>query len=293
MEGLRDAGARIEHALRRALDAAEEPGIAPRLAEAMRYAVFPGGARARPLLCLAVAEACGDDAPEVADTAAAAIELLHCASLVHDDLPCFDDAALRRGRLALHREFGVPLAVLAGDALIVLAFQCLARGAPAHPGRLVRLVRIIGDAVGAPVGMVAGQAVGSDLSADPGAHHAARTGALFAAAAAAGAVAAGACDSAWRPVGQHLGAAHQIADQIRGVIPVGEEAGGRHGHKAMHERPGTLRAGGLEAQIGRLDALASRAVAAIPPCPGRGLMEALIRAELSRLVQAGRMSCAA
>ena len=120
-------------------------GCPPRLADALRYAVFPGGARIRPRLCLAVAPACGDDDPAASDAAAAAIELLHCASLVHDDLPCFDDADLRRGRPSVHRAFGEPLAVLAGDALIVLAFETLARGARRCARRgSVALVRIIG-----------------------------------------------------------------------------------------------------------------------------------------------------
>ena len=124
----------------------------------MRYAVFPGGARIRPRLCLAVAAACGDDDPALADAAAAAIELLHCASLVHDDLPCFDDAATRRGKPSVHRAFGEPLAVLAGDALIVLAFETLARAPRAAPQRLAPLLLIVGRAVGVPGGIVAGQA---------------------------------------------------------------------------------------------------------------------------------------
>ena len=103
----------------------------PLLAAAMRHAVFPGGARIRPQLCLAVARACGDAHPALADAAAAAIELLHCASLVHDDLPCFDDAATRRGQPSVHAAYGERLAVLAGDALIVLAFQTLAAAARA------------------------------------------------------------------------------------------------------------------------------------------------------------------
>jgi geranylgeranyl diphosphate synthase type II len=96
-------GARIEAALRRAL--AAEPGqpTPPLLHEALRAAVLGGGGRLRPLLCVAVAEACGDDRPALTDAAAAAVELLHCASLVHDDLPCFDDASHRRGRPSVHR----------------------------------------------------------------------------------------------------------------------------------------------------------------------------------------------
>ncbi|MFM8614843.1 MAG: polyprenyl synthetase family protein, partial [Alphaproteobacteria bacterium] len=93
-----DALARIESSLADAVLSAEASGAPPRLAAAMRHAVFPKGARIRPRLTLAVAAACGDDQPRLASAAAAAIELLHCASLVHDDLPCFDDADMRRGR---------------------------------------------------------------------------------------------------------------------------------------------------------------------------------------------------
>ena len=132
-----DAMKRIERALTTALARTEHPGGPPLLAAALRHAVFPRGARVRPRLCLAVARACGEDDPAITDAAAAAIELLHCASLVHDDLPCFDDAATRRGRPSVHYAFGQPLAVLAGDALIVLAFQTLARGAVRSPARLV------------------------------------------------------------------------------------------------------------------------------------------------------------
>ena len=126
-----DAVSRIERTLTAALDMAGGPGGPPLLAAAMRHAVFPRGARIRPRLCLAVAAACGDDDPAAANGAAAAIELLHCASLVHDDLPCFDNADTRRGRPSVHRAYGEPLAVLAGDALIVLAFQTIAIGAVA------------------------------------------------------------------------------------------------------------------------------------------------------------------
>ena len=86
---------RIEQALSAALSGTEVPSGPPRLAAAMRHAVFPGGARVRPRLCVAVALACGDDDPALTDAAAVALELLHCASLVHDDLPCFDDAPIR------------------------------------------------------------------------------------------------------------------------------------------------------------------------------------------------------
>ncbi len=129
---------RIELALDSAVDRAARAGAPPLLASALHYAVFPGGHRIRPHLCLAVARACGDAFPSSTDAAAAAIELLHCASLVHDDLPCFDDADTRRGKPSVHAEFGAPIAVLTGDALIVLAFETLAReAAPAQLGRLL------------------------------------------------------------------------------------------------------------------------------------------------------------
>src|ERR1700729_1972683 len=145
--------ARIERTLDEAITRAQAPGAPPLLASALHYAVFPGGHRIRPQLCLAVAQACGDGL--AATAAAAAIELLHCASLVHDDLPCFDDADTRRGKPSVHAQFGTPIAVLAGDALIVLAFQTLARAA--SPERLPLLISIVAAAVGAPTGIVAGQ----------------------------------------------------------------------------------------------------------------------------------------
>lgn len=100
-----DPTTRIEQALHAAVATGETPGCPPRLAAAMRHAVFPGGARIRPQLCVAVARACGDSDPALADAARAAIALLHCTSLVHDDLPCFDNAATRRGQASVHSEW--------------------------------------------------------------------------------------------------------------------------------------------------------------------------------------------
>ena len=152
------AKVRIEQALSSALARGEQRGAPPRLAAAIHHAVWPGGARIRPHLCLAVATACGDDDPALADASAAAIELLHCASLVHDDLPCFDDAAMRRGKASVHVAYGERCAVLAGDALIVMAFETLAEGAAKHAPRLARLLAVLAQRVGMPGGIVAGQA---------------------------------------------------------------------------------------------------------------------------------------
>ena len=185
-----ETGARIEETLERVIARATGAGAPPLLASALHYAVFPGGHRIRPQLCLAVAQACGDGDPPAAAAAAAAIELLHCASLVHDDLPCFDDADTRRGKPSVHAQFGTPIAVLAGDALIVLAFETLARAA--SPERLPLLISIVATAVGAPSGIVAGQAWECEAAVPLVDYQRAKTGALFVGSTMAGAAAAGA-----------------------------------------------------------------------------------------------------
>ena len=114
---------RVEQALESHFERALGQGTPSGLEQAMRLAVFSGGARIRPQLCLAVAQACGDDAPELTDAAAVAVELMHCASLVHDDMPAFDNADTRRGKPTVHKVHGEPLALLCGDALIVMASE--------------------------------------------------------------------------------------------------------------------------------------------------------------------------
>ena len=168
--------------------------------------------------CLSVALACGDDTPQMTDCAATAIELLHCASLIHDDLPCFDDADLRRGKLSVHKAFGQPLAVLAGDALIVSAFETLGRCVPLAPDRAAGLIAIVARAVGGPSGIVAGQAWECEESVSLAEYHSAKTGSLFAAATLAGALAAGHEAEPWRRLGERLGEAYQVADDICDLV---------------------------------------------------------------------------
>jgi geranylgeranyl diphosphate synthase type II len=275
---------RIERSLATSIARAERPGCPPRLAAAMRHAVFPRGARIRPRLCLAVAAACGDDHEEITDAAAAAIELLHCASLVHDDLPCFDDADTRRGKPSVHRAFGEPLAVLAGDALIVLAFQALATGAARAPHRLGTLVQTVGGAVGVPFGIVAGQAWECEPSADLALYQREKTGALFAAATVSGAAAAGAEAEPWRLLGERLGEAYQVADDIRDVASSEDALGKPVGRDAALDRPSAVRRFGLAGAIDRLEDLAAGAVAAVPPCPGAPSLRAHILSETRRLL---------
>lgn len=274
-----DARQRIERTLDNAVAYAEAPGAPPRLAEAIRYAVFPGGHRIRPRLCLAVAAACGDDDPAASDAAAAAIELLHCASLVHDDLPCFDDAETRRRKPAVHVAYGEPLAVLTGDALIVLAFETLARGAAKTPHRLAALVGLVARAVGSPAGIVAGQAWEAEAEVALSNYQQAKTGALFAAATVAGAAAAGATPLPWRLLGECLGEAYQVADDLRDVACRQEEIGKPAGRDATLGRPNAALLLGMGGALDRLKRLAAEAIEVIPACSGADALRAEIAAQ--------------
>ena len=254
------------------------------LLNAMRSAVFPGGARIRPRLALAVAQACAEDKPVLSAGVAASIELLHCASLVHDDLPCFDDAATRRGRPSVHRAYGVRVAVLAGDALIVLAMQSLARAAEKSPARLIPLLMIITRAIGSPNGIIAGQAWECEANVSLAKYQQAKTGALFAAATAAGACAAGHHGAAWHLLGEKIGEAYQIADDIRDVVSNESELGKPTGRDQALDRPNAVHRLGIGAAVERLEGLVGSAIEAMPPCPGAAGLRAHIFAEASRLL---------
>lgn len=263
-----DALSRIKQGLASAVAECDGPETPPLLIAAIRHAVFAGGARIRPRLCLAVAAACREDHPEISDAAATAIELLHCASLVHDDLPCFDDAAVRRGKASVHRAYGEPLAVLAGDALIVQAFQTLTRGASSHPERLTPLLLILAGAVGAPSGIVAGQAWECEPQVSLSDYQRAKTGALFAGATMAGAAAVGTAPNPWRILGEKIGEAYQVADDIRDVAADPEEMGKPGGRDVALDRPSAARELGLPVAVSRFKRLINEAVDAIPDCPG-------------------------
>jgi len=277
---------RIEDTLQTALAGAEAGGAPPRLAAALRHAVFPGGARVRPQLALAVAAACGDDAPALADAAAAAIELMHCASLVHDDLPCFDDAPLRRGRPSVHAAHGERLAVLAGDALIVLAFEVLARAAGngRAAARLPALLAVLAARVGAPLGIVAGQAWEcEDWVALPD-YQRAKTGSLFAAATEMGALAAGAPARDWRAFGEWLGEAYQVADDIRDVAADPAWLGKPVGRDQHLGRPNVVAEMGMAGALEHFEQLVQRSADAVPAGRGAAPLKALLRAEAARLL---------
>jgi geranylgeranyl diphosphate synthase type II len=273
-----------ECVLRSAIDMAADERCPPKLAAALDHAVFPGGARVRPKLCLAVALANEGNAPALAAAAAAAVELLHCASLVHDDLPCFDNAAERRGRPSVHAVFGEQLAVLAGDALIVAAFQVLARPGLEATSRLPQLLRVIGEGVGAPMGIAAGQAWESEPVVDVARYHRAKTGALFIAATAAGAAAAGVPTAPWERLGEAIGAAYQVADDIQDATASSEEIGKPTGVDANLQRPSIVAELGLDGATRRLKSLVQASIEAVPDCRGRDDLQQIVRQQSKRFI---------
>jgi len=275
---------RAEAALEAHFKKAAGGGTPRRLEDAMRHAVFNGGARIRPQLCLAVATACGDDTPALTDAAAVALELMHCASLVHDDMPAFDNADVRRGKPTVHKAFSEPLALLTGDGLIVMAYQVLLQAGAAQPERLVELMRNLTDGVGIPNGIVAGQAWECETTADLAKYQRSKTGALFVSATCAGAIASGQSPKPWTDLGAFLGEAYQVADDIRDVLGDVASLGKPVGQDSAHDRPSSAQAMGLDGAIRHFDALIARAGQSIPDCACRDMLKQLVLSESERLV---------
>ena len=274
---------RIEAAIAGAIRQGQAGFPPPKLASALDYAVNPGGARIRPTICLSVAMACGDRQPAMADAAASAIELIHCASLVHDDMPCFDNADTRRGKPSVHRAYGEPLALLAGDSLIIMALEVLARAAEADPRSGLQLMRILGETSGMPGGICAGQGWESETEINLSAYHRAKTGALFVAATRMGAAAAGQDPEAWTELGARIGEAFQVADDLRDAL-YDEVTLGKPAHQdEIHGRPNAVSELGVRGAIRRLEDILSGAIASIPSCPGEAGLAALVRKTAERL----------
>ncbi|MFM7002631.1 MAG: polyprenyl synthetase family protein [Limnohabitans sp.] len=275
---------RAEAALKLHFDAAAGNGAPQRLQAAMQHAVFSGGARIRPQLCMAVATACGDDAPELTNAAAVALEFMHCASLVHDDMPTFDNADFRRGQPTVHKAFSEPLALLTGDGLIVMAYQALLQAGRPYPDRLIELMDNLSKGVGLPNGIVAGQAWECETTADLGQYQRAKTGALFVSATCAGAIASGQAHAPWAPLGAYLGEAYQVADDIRDVLGDVASLGKPAGQDVLNARPSSAQALGLEGAIHHFDGLIAKAGESIPDCNCRDMLKQLVLRESERLV---------
>jgi len=210
---------------------------------AMRYSLFAGGKRIRPILCMEAAQAASDSA-DGAVRAACSLELVHTYSLIHDDLPALDNDDYRRGKLTNHKVFGEAMAILAGDALLTLAFQVLAE-LPVPPERKSRLVAELATAAGTVGGMIGGQV--ADLEGEgkpPNAAlletiHRAKTGALLRASLRIGAIYAGATDQEYTALscyGEHVGLAFQIVDDILDVEESSEALGKTAGKDAQQHK---------------------------------------------------------
>ena len=269
-------------------DGATRPAV---LHQAMRYPVLAGGKRLRPILCLAAAEAVGGDAAS-AMPAALALELLHTYTLVHDDLPCMDNDTLRRGRPTTHVVFGEANALLAGDALLTLAFEWAADVAvppPYPPGQLVREL-----ALGAgSQGVVGGQI--EDLAAEgaiPDAKrldyiHSHKTGALIRAAVRMGAIAGGAAPETLEALtryGEAAGLAFQVADDLLNATSTVEQLGKPVGSDAERHKLTYVSVHGLECARRRARELAVEAVLAVKPLGTRAEpLSALARYAVERV----------
>jgi len=232
---------RVEEALRRLVPPESAPPES--IHKAMRYSLFAGGKRIRPILCIAAAQAVSDS-PAGIESAACALELIHTYSLIHDDLPALDNDDLRRGRPTCHKVFGEAIAILAGDALLTLAFQVLAQ-LDCEPGRKTRLIEELALAAGTVDGMIGGQV--HDLEGE-GQHptaallkaiHRAKTGALLKASLRMGAIYAGARDDQLQALscyGEHIGLAFQIVDDVLDVEQPSEALGKTAGKDAKQQK---------------------------------------------------------
>lgn len=208
--------------------------VAPELIhKAMRYSLFAGGKRIRPILAIAAARAVSDS-PAGIEHAAAALELIHTYSLIHDDLPALDNDDLRRGRPTNHKVFGEAMAILAGDALLTLAFEVLSRLDGTSAESKIRMVEELSRASGTVGGMIGGQV--HDIEGErrpPTRHllesiHRAKTGALLRASVRIGAIYAGASEGelqALSEYGEHVGLAFQIVDDLLDVEQSSESLG--------------------------------------------------------------------
>ena len=234
--------ARVDRALERLTPS--ENDYPPSIHQAMRYSLFAGGKRVRPLLCLDSAGAVSDDAPGV-EAPAAALEMIHTYSLIHDDLPALDNDDYRRGKLTCHKVYGEALAILAGDALLTRAFQVVAEAEEMDAARRAAILGEMARAAGTVNGMIGGQVADLEAEAKPvvAEHlhyiHRAKTGALIRGAARIGAIAAGASREQLEALscyGEQIGLAFQIVDDVLDVVASSEGLGKTAGKDAQQQK---------------------------------------------------------
>ena len=277
-EFLLSTTARVDAALDRLLPREDEE---PRtIHRAMRYSVLAGGKRLRPALVLLGARVGGGDDGALLD-AAAAVEMIHTYSLIHDDLPAMDDDDLRRGRPSCHRQFGEASAILAGDALHTLAFEIL--GSFPDPARAAVLVGEVARACGTR-GMVGGQAADLEAEGKPPevavveSIHRRKTGALIVASLRIGALGAGAAPAALARLtdfGERLGTAFQIVDDLLDEEGARADIGKTPGKDRQRGKMTYPSAAGMEASRARAAALAAEAADRASGLPGEDLLREL------------------
>lgn len=278
----------------RALDAALPPEdrTPATIHKAMRYSLFAGGAkRLRPILCLAAAEACGADGSEALPLACA-VECVHTYSLIHDDLPCMDDDDLRRGQPTCHKVFGEGIAVLAGDALLTLAFDLTAQANGWGTNDTRALVRELADTAGS-LKLIAGQVLDLEAEGRPVTEaelrliHEGKTAALLTTSVRFGAMSAGASKDrleALTTFGRSLGLAFQVIDDILDVTQTSEKLGKSAGKDLTAQKatyPSILGLDRAREEAHRLTALAHGSLAGFGTDADalRGLADYLLKRE--------------
>ena len=278
-EFLKASKTRVEAVLDKVLPAvAHTPGV---LHEAMRYSMMAGGKRLRPALCFAAFEDCGGTG-DAADWGAAALEMVHTFSLIHDDLPCMDDDDFRRGMPTCHKKFGEAMAVLAGDALSILAFQVLAKAGSAEA------VTVLAEALGSD-GMLGGQVVDIESEGKPcdlatvDYIHVHKTSALIEASLELGAVLAGANAERrklYRDYGRAIGLAFQIVDDILDIESSTEALGKDVGSDVENQKATYPAVVGLDESKKQARILVDRAV----ELAGRMGPRSAVLADLARFI---------
>lgn len=242
------------------------------LHEAMRYSLFAGGKRLRPILCLAAAEACGG-AVEPALPHASAVECIHTYSLIHDDLPCMDDDDFRRGKPTCHKVYGEGIAVLAGDALLTIAFEILSTAGQRSRYKMPALIRELAAAAGSRQ-LIAGQVADLEGEGKPATRaqlrfiHESKTAALLTASIRLGAMSANATASKLASLtefGRSLGLAFQVIDDILDVTQTSEKLGKSAGKDLAAQKATYPAVIGLEASRKEAARLTRAAHTALEP----------------------------
>jgi geranylgeranyl diphosphate synthase type II len=266
----------VEAALNRWVPPETEPPQS--IHRAMRYSLFAGGKRIRPVLCMSAARAVSDSVDGLED-AACTLELIHTYSLIHDDLPALDNDDLRRGRPTCHKVFGEAMAILAGDSLLTLAFEVLAKVQALSAERRVALAAELATASGTVRGMIGGQVHDIEGEGKPPTAdllesiHRAKTGALLRASVRMGGICAGACPDQYNALseyGVHVGLAFQIIDDILDIEQSSEALGKTAGKDAEQGKITFPAVYGLERSKQMADVELARAHECLGPFGERG-----------------------